>query len=150
MTNSNMTIWDRTPPIGRKRLIWGLWFVTWLGLVGGLYDGVYFTYVVFFSAAHAVLFLLLNSFQIRPFPVQVRIAYFIWIAVGTYVPGMIFLMYITLAGLATNLFLGYCPLARMMYLMPWNHDEGFSLSLLARVFLSPPMPGQFKPASEPG
>ena len=31
----------------------------------------------------------------------------IWVAVGTYVPYMTFLMYITLVGLAANLFLGY-------------------------------------------
>ena len=59
------------------------------------------------------------------------------------------LMYITLVGLGTNLFLGYCPLARMMYLLPWNRDERFSLNLLAKVFLSAPTPGQFKPASMP-
>jgi len=132
----------------RKSLIRGLWFVTWLGLVGGLFDRVYFEYVVVFSALHAVLFLALNGFKIKPFPVQVRIAYFAWVAAGTYIPNMLFLMYITLVGLAANIFLGYCPLARMMYLMPWNRDESFSISLMGRVFLSPPMHGQFKPSAQ--
>ena len=131
----------------RKPLIRGLWFVTWLGLVGGLFDRVYFEYVVVFSALHAVLFLALNGFKIKPFPVQVRIAYVVWVAVGTYFPNMLFLMYITLVGLATNIFLGYCPLARMMYLMPWNRDEPFSLNLVGRVFLSAPVQGQFRPVS---
>jgi hypothetical protein len=116
-------------------------------LVGGLSDRVVFEYVVIFSALHVVLFLMLYRFKVGPFPVQVRIAYFIWVAVGTYVPYMVILMYITLVGLATNLFLGYCPLARMMYLMPWNRDEKFSLELVGRVFFSPPMPGQFEPLS---
>ena len=58
---------------------------------------------------------------------------------------MLYLMYITLVGLATNLFLAYCPLARMMYLLPWNNDEEFSLRLLGRGFFSPPMPGNFEP-----
>ena len=132
----------------RKSLIRGLWFVTWLGLVGGLFDRVYFEYVVVFSALHAVLFLALNGFKIKPFPVQVRIAYVVWVAVGTYFPNMLFLMYITLVGLATNIFLGYCPLARMMYLMPWNRDEPFSLNLVGRVFLSAPVQGQFRPISK--
>jgi hypothetical protein len=126
--------------------MWGLWFVTWLGLVGGVFDRDIFEYVVIFSALHAVLFLVLNSLNVRPFPVQVRIAYFIWVAAGTYIPNMTILMYITLVGLGTNLFLGYCPLARMMYLMPWNRDEKFSLGLVGRVFFSPPMPGKFEPA----
>ena len=138
-------MWDRLSPRTRKSLIWGLWFITWLGLVAGLFDRVFFEYVVIISGLHALLFLLLFGFRLKPFPVQVRIAYLLWVGVGTYVPYMLFLMYITLIGLATNLYLGYCPLARMMYLMPWNNDEDFSLGLLARVFLSPPMPGKFEP-----
>jgi len=148
MAEQITTVWDRMPTSVRKPLIWGLWFVTWLGLVGGLFDRVYFEYVVVFSALHAVLFLALNGFKIKPFPVQVRIAYVVWVAVGTYFPNMLFLMYITLVGLATNIFLGYCPLARMMYLMPWNRDEPFSLNLVGRVFLSSPVQGQFRPVSE--
>ena len=139
------TFWERTPQRVRKTLIWSLWFVTWLGLVIGLFDQVFFQYVVIFSALHAVLFLMLFQFNIRPFPVQVRIAYFAWVAVGTYVPHMVVFMYITFVGLATNLFLGYCPLARMVYLLPWNRNEKFSLNLLRRVVFSPPAPGQFSP-----
>ena len=147
MLNQNGTLWDRTPIRVRKPLMWGMWFITWVGLVGGLFDRQYFEYVVYFSAIHAVLFLLINGFNVRPFPVQVRIAYFIWVAVGTYIPNMVFLMYITLVGLAANIFLGYCPLARMMCLLPWNRNEAFSLSLVGRVFFSPPSSGKFEPAS---
>ena len=136
-------IWDRTPAHIRKPLMWTLWFITWLGLLAGLIDRVYFEYVVIFSALHVVLFLGLNGFSVKPFPVQVRIAYLIWVAIGTYLPYMVFLMYITLVGLATNLFLGYCPLARMMYLMPWNRDDAFSSALLGRVFFSSPVIGKF-------
>jgi hypothetical protein len=125
-------------------LIWGLWFITWLGLVGGLFDRLYFEYVVLFSALHALLFLWMNGFNVKPLPVQVRIADFIWVAAGTYVPHLTVLMYIACVGLATNLFLGYCLLARMMSLMPWNLKEKFSLGLVGRVFLSPPMPGKFE------
>jgi hypothetical protein len=147
MSEKSRKVWDRIPPEVRKPLIWILWFVTWTGLVAGLFDRTFFEYVVFFSAAHAVLFLALFGFNVTPFPVQVRIAYFIWVAVGTYVPYLGVLMYITLVGLATNIFLGYCPLARMMYLMPWNRNEKFSLGLIKRVFFSPPVVGKFEPAA---
>jgi hypothetical protein len=146
MSIQDGSYWDQMPYGVRKALIWGLWFITWLGLVGGLFDRVFFEFVVIFSAIHAVLFLALNKFDTKPFPVQVRIAYFVWVAAGTYVPNLVFLMYITLVGLATNLFLGYCPLARMMYLMPWNRNEGISFDLVRRVFISPPAPGKFEPA----
>jgi hypothetical protein len=146
MPNQTQPPWERIPPGRRKALIWLLWFITWLGLVVGTVYPVYFEYVVMFSAFHAVLFLVFFRFKAKPFPVQVRLAYLLWVAVGTYVPYMVFLMYITLVGLAANLFLGYCPLARMVGLLPWNRQEKLSLDLLRRVFLSAPVSGRFKPS----
>jgi len=55
------------------------------------------------------------------------------------------LLYITILGLFTNLFFGYCPLARLMSLMPWNRRETLSTGLLKRTFLSPPSRGRFTP-----
>jgi len=147
MTTKNKSQWDRIPENRRNQLVWGLWFITWIGLVIGLIHREYFEYVVFFSTFHALLFLFLHGEQMSPFPVQVRIAYLMWVIVGTYVPHMIVVMYITTVGLATNLFFDYCPLARMMYLLPWNREETFSLGLVWRVFLSPPVTGRFKPTA---
>ena len=139
MTNQHDPLWDRIPLNFRNRLAWILWFVTWVGLLAGLFDHIFYEYVVVFSAAHALLVLFLLRFRISAFPAQVRVA------IGTYVPYMVILMYITTIGIATNLFVGYCPLARMMYLLPWNREEQFSFKLVASVFLSPPVSGKFKP-----
>jgi hypothetical protein len=147
MATQHDSLWDQIPQDIRKRLVWILWFVTWIGLLAGLFDRVFYEYVVVFSAAHALLFLFLLRFQVAALPAQVRITYYIWVAVGTYVPYMIILMYITTIGLVMNLFLSYCPLARMLYLFPWNRQEPFSLNLVARVFLSPPVAGEFRPRS---
>jgi hypothetical protein len=147
MTTQHESLWDRLPQRIRKPLVWLLWFVTWIGLLAGMFDRVFYEYVVIFSAAHALIVLFLLRFSVAAFPVQVRIAYFAWVAVGTYVPYMVILIYITTIGLATNLFVNYCPLARMMYLLPWNREETLSLNLVARVFLSPPVAGKFKPHS---
>lgn len=144
------TYWDKMPVKIRKRVVWGLWFVTWLGLLAGVLDRTFWEYVVVFSAAHALLVLFLLGLHVSPFPVQVRLAYLTWVAVGTYVPFMEILMYITIIGLAANLFLGYCPLARMLCLLPWNREEPISLDLLKRVFLSPPVAGKFTPPPSSG
>jgi len=145
MATQHDSLWDRIPVNIRKRLVWVLWFVTWIGLLAGLFDRIFYEYVVVFSAAHALLVLFLLQFRISEFQAQVRVAYLAWVAVGTYVPFMLILMYITTVGVATNLFIGYCPLARMMYLFPWNREEPFSFKFVARVFLSPPVSGKFKP-----
>jgi hypothetical protein len=138
------------PENKRKRFVWGMWFITWIGLLAGLFDRVFYEYVVVFSAVHALLVLFLLRFRISAFPAQVRVAYFAWVVIGTYAPYMVILMYITTVGLATNLFVGYCPLARTMYLFPWNREESFSLELIVRVFFSPPVVGQFIPRPSTG
>ncbi len=142
----NLT-WDRISPATRSRLVWWLWFATWLLLLAGLIDHAFYEYTVWFSGVHALLFLILFNFQRSPFPVQVRLAYLLWVAVGTYLPYMVILMYITTVGLVGNLFFGYCPLARVLSLMPWNRREPLSVGLLKRTFLSPPSSGPFVPPS---
>lgn len=144
MAFSNSPQWDRMPEKTRINLIWYLWLVTWIGLLLGLLMPIFYELVVLFSALHACFFLFLLNFRLTAFPVQVRFAYFAWVAAGTYLPYMQILLYITIVGLATNLFLGYCPLARMMYLLPWNRKEPFSFELARRVFCTPPVEGQFK------
>ena len=144
------TAWERMPDKIRDRLLWGMWFLTFVGLLAGLFDRTFYDLVVIFSAAHAILVLLLLGLHISAFPVQVRLAYLAWVTIGTYVPHLRILMYITTIGLATNLFLGYCPLARMMYLCPWNREEPISLNFLRRVFLSPPRAGKFTPPPPSG
>ena len=137
--------WGKMSDQTRRTVVWTLWFVTWIGLLAGLVDRKAYEFVVLFSVAHAFLFLVLHSFRVAAFPVQVRIAYVLWVLIGTYIPYMVFFMYITTVGLVGNLFFKYCPLARMLYLLPWNREETFSFNLLTRAFLTPPVEGRFRP-----
>jgi len=139
------TTWEQLSPQFRKRLVWWLWFVTWVALLCGLINRGYYDFVVLFSTLHAILFLILFRFQLRPFPIQVRIVYLLWVIVGSYIPYMLFLMHITTIGLAGNLFFKYCPLARLLHLCPWNRNEPLSLNFIGRVFLTPPTNGKFAP-----
>lgn len=141
------TAWETMPGRRRRSLVWLLWFLTWLGLLAGLIDNRAFTAVVAFSAAHAILVLALNRFRVSEFPVQVRIAYVLWVAAGTFVPHMAVLLYITTIGLIGNLFFNYCLLARLLYLLPWNRDEQLTVGLVQRVFFTPPSQGPFRPVS---
>ncbi len=145
MTKQSTTPWQKLAETTRKRLTWWLWLLTWLLLLWGLFDRAFYLWVVFLSTFQALLFLGLFRFQFSAFPVQIRLAYLLWVSAGTYIPGMIFLMHITTIGLAANLLFSYCPLARLMLLMPWNRDEPLSPEYLKRVFLSPPSQGRFMP-----
>ena len=133
-------------PKARGRLIRCLWLATWLGLLAGLIDRRFYAAVFWFTVAHALLVLALNRFRVWEYPVQVRIVFAALVAIGTWVPHMTWLMYIATVGLIGNIFFNYCFLARTIYLLPWNRAERFSRGLVARVFLTPPVEGRFKPA----
>lgn len=147
MSGGEDSIWFRMSPRARRRLVWALWFVTWVGVLAGFFDRTYWGWVVAFSAAHAVLVIALLRFRAGAFPAQVRVLYTLWVAIGTYVPHAEALMWITSLGLPANLFFGYCPMARMVYLLPWNREERLSPRLLARIILTPPVAGRFKPTT---
>jgi hypothetical protein len=139
---------ERMTFLARRRLVKTLWFVTWCGLLAGFYDHRWYEAVVAFSVVHTALFLALTRFRVAALPSQVRIAYLVWVVISTYVPGASFMMWIPTIGLATNIFLDYCPAVRMLYLMPWNLEQPLTWSLVVRVFTTPPSTGRFTPRPE--
>jgi hypothetical protein len=136
--------WSRLPPALRSRSAWTLWAITWLGLVAGCADARYWRWVVWLSIAHALFMLLMVKVRPLVFPAQLRLAYAAWVAVGTFVPHMRWMLYVTLVGLAANLTFNWCPLSRMLYLLPWNRREPWDAGLPFRAFFSKPVPGRFQ------
>jgi drug/metabolite transporter (DMT)-like permease len=128
----------------QRNLAWNLWFITWLGLIAGLFAEPVYDYVIYLSVIQVVIFLYIEQFRLTAFSVQVRIAYLVWMVFVAYAPYQFILMLITTIGLAANVFFGYCLLARTLYLLPINRREPLSVDLVKRVFLSPPVKGRFE------
>jgi hypothetical protein len=137
------SLWQRLSPATRRRLVYSLWLVTWPPLFVGAFDPRGYEVALWFTVLHTVAFLALLRFRPMAFPAQLRIAYVAWLALGTFVPGLELMMYITIVGLAANLLWGYCPLSRMLYLLPWNREQPLTLRLVLLAFLTPPKPGRF-------
>jgi hypothetical protein len=78
--------------------------------------------------------------QVRPFPVQVRIAYFALLAAGM-VPYMQWLHWIQLVGTTAMVTFGYCPLIRMLSLAPWNRNQPFTRALAVEILFRQPCSG---------
>jgi hypothetical protein len=78
--------------------------------------------------------------QLRPFPVQVRIAYLGLLAVGM-LPWMQWLHWVQLVGTTTMVTVGYCPLLRLLSLAPLNRTEPLTYSLMRRVLVQEPCRG---------
>jgi hypothetical protein len=78
--------------------------------------------------------------QLRPFPVQVRIAYLGLLAIGT-LPWMKWIHLMQLIGTTTMVTTGYCPLIRLMSLTPINRTDPLTLSLMWRTLFQEPCVG---------
>ncbi|QLQ24693.1 MAG: hypothetical protein HZT41_07355 [Dechloromonas sp.] len=126
--------------IDYKRLSWWYWLVTACLLtagVAGYPDG--------FTCAIGVTVFQLIHFTIREhdvtaFPVQVRFWYLMLLLVAFPEPLRI-IYWVPTIGTWAQLIFGYCAMARCVSLLPWNRQEPFSVDLLARTFLSRPVPG---------
>jgi len=78
--------------------------------------------------------------SVTAFPVQVRIGYLAWMLAGQWGP-LGFLLWIQLVGTAASVLVDYCPMARMLSLLPGNRRSPLSFRLLLRTFLHPPVRG---------
>jgi hypothetical protein len=83
-----------------------------------------------------------RSRSLAAFSVQVRLAYTgLTLAAQVDVTQGLFLA-LTTGTLALVLF-GYCPLARMLSLMPWNRQAPLSWALVQRTVMTAPTRGSF-------
>ncbi|QDT73580.1 hypothetical protein I41_27690 [Lacipirellula limnantheis] len=78
--------------------------------------------------------------RIRPYPVQVRIAYLGLLIVGV-LPWMNWIHWIQLCGTTAMVTVGYCPLIRLLSLLPLNNDKPLTISLVWRAFVLQPCAG---------
>jgi len=78
--------------------------------------------------------------SIRGFATQVRIAYLLLLLLTLWHP-MAWLIYFIILGTSAMVLVNYCFLARFMSLMPWNHRETYSVSMILNTFFSKPVSG---------
>jgi len=135
--------WKKLSPTFRKNFIMGFWVVTFAALVLGYANDRYWNLAIAITALQSLIVLALVKFRPLVFPAQLRIAYVAWLALGTHIPELYIMMPITTIGLGANLAFGYCPLARLMTLLPWNRDQPLSWHFVAQAALKAPAAGRF-------
>ena len=123
-----------------RALSWWYWLVT----VGFLTAGVSGWQTGFLLAIGLTVFQLIH-FIIRErsmtaFPIQVRCGYLLLLLIA--LPQQLQLIYwIPTIGTWAQILFGYCTMARMVSLLPWNRKQPFSFALLEQTFLSAPVRG---------
>jgi len=128
---------------------WWYWLATAIMLFEYLVGGSRLA----MSAAIGLTAVQLFHFAVREetltaFPVQVRAAYLGLLVVGL-LPWMSFIHWIQLFGTWAMVLFSYCPLARMLSVLPWNRHHPLSFDLLRRTFLSRPVRGSIVSAIRP-
>jgi hypothetical protein len=123
-----------------RSLSWWYWLVTVLLLSAGVSG-----WPVGFQLATGLMAAQWLHFTIRDrsavsFPAQIRLAFLLMLLVF-WSEKLRPLYWMPVVGTWALVLFGYCPMARILSLMPWNRAERFSLALLRRTFLSAPVRG---------
>jgi hypothetical protein len=123
-----------------REIAWWYWLVTGL-LLGAALAGwpLGFAPPIALTLVHT-LHLLGRERTLQAFPVQVRIGYLLWMLAGLWAP-LGFFHWIQLAGTSAAVLIDYCPMARMVSLLPWNRRSPLTWRLVVRTFLQPPVRG---------
>ena len=119
---------------------WWHWAITIPLLSAGLIGCTWAIALAAALCAAVGSYLLYRLRQIRPYPVQVRIAYLGLLAIGT-LPWMQWIHWVQLCGTTAMATVGYCPLIRMLSLIPVNRNEPLTASLMWYVFARQPCVG---------
>jgi hypothetical protein len=109
-----------------KKMDWWYWLATDGLLIGSVAGWRWGAYPVITLTVIQAVHYLIRERRIAAFPVQVRLGFIHWIQ---------------LAGTTAVVTVGYCPLARIMVLMPWNRSRPLSVALAWNTLISPPVAG---------
>lgn len=127
----------------------GWWY--WLASAILLTLGVLGYSVGFILAIGLTIFQLIHYIirkkSIKAFPVQVRFWYLILLIISL-PETMQWLYWIPCIGTWAQILFGYCAMARLVSLWPWNREEKISLNHLIKIFLSPPVKGSVQQTVE--
>ena len=123
-----------------KEVSWWYWLATIPMLVAGIYGVTEGFYAAIGLTTIQVVHYLYKEKSIAAFPVQVRTGYLVLLVVGQ-LPYMFWIYWIQIAGTSAMVMFDYCPLARILSLMPWNRGEPFSINLMIHTFFSRPVQG---------
>jgi len=129
-----------TAHIKLKEVTWWIWLLIAALLIWGLTGEPAAREAAFVVAAVQAIVYLMRNRSLLHFPTQVRVAYVLWMA-ASFVPEATFMYWIQTAGTTALVLAGYCPLARMLLLAPWNRSVPLTLRRLGVIAFHPPVRG---------
>jgi hypothetical protein len=123
-----------------SKLVWSYWAATTLLLVGVLAGYSQALQAVIALNIVQIVHFVIREKSISAFPVQVRAAY-LGLLFAAQAPYMGWVFWWLLIGTSAMISFGYCFLARLLSLLPWNKKDSYSLEMVKKTFLTPPQKG---------
>ncbi|MCP5298137.1 MAG: hypothetical protein H6959_10425 [Chromatiaceae bacterium] len=119
---------------------WRYWLVTVILLTAGIAGWRWgFVAAIALTVVHLLHFLWREG-SFASFPVQVRTGYLLLLLAS--LPGpMQWLYWVPTIGTWAQVIFGYCAMARIVSLMPWNKREPYAWRLFWRTFTARPVRG---------
>ena len=122
---------------------WWYWLVTAIFLTAGITGyAAGFQLAISLTVVQLLHYVVMQR-SVSSFPVQVRFWYLMLLLVSWLEP-MQWLFWVPVIGTWAQIFFGYCTMARLVSLFPWNRTERFTVTMLKRTFLSAPVKGSVK------
>jgi hypothetical protein len=131
--------------IDYKNVDWQYLLVCATGLTLGLTGWEIGFLVAIAMAMVQIIHTLIVHRRLNAFPVQVRITYTL-LLLAAWPELMNWFYWLPAIGTWIYLLFGYCPLARVLSLLPFISKRRFSLSLMRTVLLTPPVDNILNPA----
>jgi len=129
--------------IDYKDIGWRYWLVTAVFLsIGVSGEPIGFMLAIGLTIIHLIHFLLAEA-TFSSFPVQVRICYLLLLLIAL-PEALQWIFWVPCIGTWAQIIFGYCTMARIVSLFPWNRSETFTLKLLFKIFFSLPVKGSVK------
>ena len=126
---------------------WWAWTLTAILLtIGLLGQPVAFVVAMVVTVVQCIV-MAVREMNVLAFAVQLRIAYLLLLMI-CFVPPMRWLYWLPTVGTFALVIFGYCLMARMLSLLPWNRQEALSADLIRRTFLSRPDLSRLAPLQE--
>ncbi|WP_291931460.1 hypothetical protein [Candidatus Thioglobus sp.] len=123
-----------------KDIGWWYWLATavllTMGIFGNEQSFVWAIELTSFQLAHYII----REKSLKAFPVQVRFWYLILLIISL-PEAMQWLFWVPSIGTWAQIIFGYCTMARLVSLWPWNRSEKLSLKSLTKTFFSRPVKG---------
>lgn len=119
----------------RRDLAWRYWLATVGLLASGLLGWTNGIHLAIFLCVVQVIHFGSRTGGITALPVQVRVTYLLLLMLGFWTP-LQWIHLVQLIGTSARVLVGYCLLARILSLAPWNRVEPLSVPLVRNTFLS--------------